>query len=111
MVVYCYETKSGKVVEKLFPMGQAPKTVKIGRTVARRSFSAESKSVPSEAGWPLECLGSGVNADQAGELRGHFKKHGLNIPVSSDGNPIYPNAAMRRKGLKCRNIVDRSSYI
>jgi len=65
----------------------------------------------SSKGWPFECLGSGVNAEQAPELREYFKKQGLRVEVSNDGNPIYESPAQRKKALKCRGFVDKASYI
>jgi len=59
----------------------------------------------------MECIASGVNANQAGELRDFFAKSGVPTEVTSDGNPIYRNASHRRRALKARGFVDRSSYI
>jgi hypothetical protein len=76
-----------------------------------RSFADERPGVPSTKGWPLECVASGVHASQAGELREFYRKHGCPTEVSADGNPIYRNAAHRRKALKLRGFNDKASYI
>jgi hypothetical protein len=76
-----------------------------------RSFADERPGVPSTKGWPLECVASGVHASQAGELREFYRKHGCPTEVSEDGNPIYRNAAHRRKALKLRGFKDKASYI
>ena len=112
MPVYCYQSeKTGQIIERFYPMGKAPKMLKLKSGVARRSFAAERKSVPATAGWPMECLASGVHSSQAGELRDHFTKVGVPTEVSADGNPIYRNKEHRRKALKARGFVDRSSYV
>jgi hypothetical protein len=76
-----------------------------------RSFADERPGVPSTKGWPLECVASGVHASQAGELREFYRKHGCPTEVTEDGNPIYRNAAHRRKALKLRGFKDKASYI
>lgn len=95
-------------------MGKAPESIKLeDGAKATRDIVAESKSrgaSPDRPGWPIECLGSGVNAADAPKLRAEFKKLGIKCDVSNDGNPIYTDSAHRRKCLKARGFVDRSSY-
>jgi hypothetical protein len=112
MPMYCYRI-GNEVVDVFFPMGSAPKTIRVRGGVARRDYSAESKAVvgvDSGRGWPLECVASGVNASQAGELRDFFSRSGVPTEVTSDGNPVYKNASHRKKALKLRGFVDRSAY-
>jgi hypothetical protein len=111
MPVYCYRARDGEVVERVFPVGEAPAKILVKGLPAARDFGAERKSIPAAAAWPMECIASGVNANQAGELRDHFVKVGVPTEVSRDGNPIYRDAQHRRKALKARGFVDRSSFI
>lgn len=78
--------------------------------VVTHSISVRGGSGNVRKTWPLECFGSGVHADQAPELRKHFKEHGVNVEVSKDGNPIYTSAAQRKKALKCRGLIDKASF-
>ncbi len=110
MPTYCYKTDDGELHDRIFPIGKAPKKVVIGGKVARRSIVDERKSYPPTKGWPMTCVASGVNAAQAGELRDYLQKRGVSTEVTTDGDPIYRNAAHRRKALKARGLVDRSSY-
>lgn len=110
MPIYCYESNDGDVVERYCKAGCAPKRIEVGGVKYRRSFAAERVGVPAQKGWPIECVASGVNAGQAGELRDHFKKAGVPTEVSADGNPIYRDARHRRKALKCRGLFDKSSF-
>ena len=74
-----------------------------------RDFRAEQVSVPPTKGWPMKpCLASGVNANQAGELRDLFRKHGETVRVTRDGDPIYENTNQRKRCLKMRGIADRN---
>ena len=111
MPVYCYETVDGKLVEKFFPVGRAPRFVRVAKKRARRSFAAERKSVPSPRCWPMTCFASGVHASQADQLRAHLTKAGVPTEVTRDGDPVYRSAEHRRKALKARGFVDKSSYV
>jgi hypothetical protein len=110
MPTYCYINEDGERRQLTYPIGRQPVNVKINGKVARRDYQAEAVGVPPATGWPIECVASGVNAEQAGELKKHFKDHGLNIPVTNDGNPVYSNPNQRRKALKCRGLVDKASF-
>jgi len=110
MATYCY-TDGKETVDFHFPMGKAPKHIRRDGRTWTRDFSAERPGVPCSAGWPIECYASGVHPSQAQELRDYFKRHGCPTEVSADGNPIYRNAAHRKKALKCRGFRDRAAYL
>lgn len=110
MPIYCYENKDGDVIERVYPVGKAEKGFKFKGEWYTRCIGAEIPSVPATKGWPIECIGSGVQPEQASELRELFKKSGVPTEVSRDGNPIYRDASHRKKALKCRGFFDRSSY-
>lgn len=123
MVTYCFLHPKDGILERAFPMGQAPAFLQFeDGSIAPRNFQAEHvsgsivgsensvKSRPKRT-WPMEpCVASGVHASQAQELRDHYKKHGLSIEVPPSGDPIYESAAQRKKGLKCRGMHDRNSF-
>lgn len=110
MPTYCYR-RGKKVVTRVFSVAERPQSIMIGGKEYVRSFADERPGVPSTKGWPLECVASGVHASQAGELREFYRKNGCPTEVSEDGNPIYRNAAHRRKALKLRGFKDKASYI
>ncbi len=112
MPIYCYETKEGRIIERFYVAGQAPRTLTFARgKQARRCYSAERKTIPASTGWPLTCFASGVHPDQAGELRDHLRKSGVPTEVTPDGDPVYLNARHRKKALKARGLVDKSSFM
>lgn len=109
MPAYCYTVKGEGTVERVFPMGEAPKAVYVDGKSARRDYRAEQVKVPAAAGWPMEpCVGSGVNAEQAGELREFLKRSGVPTEVNHDGDPIYRDKNHRERALKARNLHDRN---
>jgi len=111
MPVYCYENKSGDVIEKVFPIDHIhPKGFKFHGQWYSRSLQAEGVNTPSASGWPIECIGSGVHPDDAGALRQCFNDAGVPTEVSNDGNPIYKNSRHRKAALKCRGLHDKASY-
>ncbi len=76
---------------------------------ANRDFRSEQVTVPPNKGWPMEpCIGSGVNAVQADELRGFFDKHGETVEVTGDGDPVYENTNQRKRCLRMRGFADNS---
>jgi hypothetical protein len=108
-VIYRYRTDDGRVTEVDRPMGPQPDTITLeDGTVAKRVWGALPAS--GTKGWPMECLASGVNAEQAQDLRDEFKRVGVPTEVSADGNPIYTSAAHRKRALKARGFFDRASY-
>ena len=124
MPTYCYRSDNNVVIEKFFRMGEALEVLTLeDGTSARRDFQSEhvsgqmvgtenpvAQSAKPNRPWPMTCYASGVHPEQAGELRGHFKKHGLNIEVNNNGDPVYESAAQRKKALKCRGIHDNASF-
>jgi hypothetical protein len=112
MPTYCYR-RGRRVVERVFSVRDRPETITVKGLVYKRDRASEfgGVSVPSSAGWPMECLASGVHASQAGELRKFFSDHGCPTEVTADGNPVYRSAAHRKKALKLRGFRDNSSYI
>jgi len=135
MPIYCYKIVEGqdvkasvptailKTVEMVFPIGKAPEIIKVlpegssdigifkpFKFQRDRAAEMESISVPATAGWPFACFASGVNASQAGELRTLLANKGVPTEVTSDGDPVYRDPAHRRKALKVRGYVDKSSY-
>lgn len=108
MPTYCYSSENGEVIERVYPMGKAPATIYQGEF--RRDFAAEQTSRPGRAGWPITCFASGVNANQAQELRDHLRERGVPTEVTSDGDPVYTSPGHRKKALKARGIHDRNSF-
>ena len=121
MAIYIFSTDDGEVVERAFPMGTCPASVTVGGRLAHRNRSLEyphtfvkGTKTPVKRGngiWPMNgCVASGVQPDQAQELRDFYKKHGMNVEVNKDRDPIYTSAKQRHKALKIRGIHDKNSY-
>jgi len=111
MPTYCYR-RGKRVVSRVFSIAERPETIRIGGRVYRRDRATEFAGtfVAPHAGWPIECVASGVNPCQAGELRDYLARKGVPTEVSEDGNPIYRDAAHRRKALKARGMHDKASF-
>ena len=122
MPIYCFRTDNNEIIDRFFSMGEAPDVIvlKDGRA-ARRDFQAEGvtgqvvgtnnpvKQRPKRP-WPMECVGSGVHASQAQELRDHLTERGCPTEVTNDGDPIYTSAAHRKKALRVRGFHDRAGF-
>ncbi len=127
MITYCYtDPISKKTSDWIFPRGEAPESIVIpeveGNIVLERNRRAELSGItfsvktkdsykPASGPWPMKpCVGSGVNANQAQELRDHFQRNGVSVEVTNDGDPIYTSAEHRKRALKCRGIHDNNSF-
>jgi len=109
---YCFEDDKGNVVEKDLDNGkEIPERITVKGKKYNRSYRAEAVGIPASAGWPMECIASGVHADQGRELGEFLNKNGVPTDISRDGNPIYRDVGHRRKALKARNFVDKDSFI
>lgn len=113
MPTYCFETPDGKVIEKVFPRGEAPDMILLdnGRA-AKRSYRAEhaDRRRSAGSGWPLTCVASGVNASQAGELHKFLKDAGVPTEITKDGDPVYRDPHHRKRALYARGMFDKSAY-
>ncbi len=122
MPVYCFSTESGEVTERQYPRDRVPEAIvvltKDGKWVeyANRDYRAENVRGSIGAGrtklsgWPQTCFASGVNANQADELRDHLARRGCPTEVTEKGDVVYTSAAHKRKALKVRGICDKSAF-
>ncbi|MFA5766843.1 MAG: hypothetical protein WC919_02890 [Candidatus Paceibacterota bacterium] len=59
---------------------------------------------------PIACVASGVNPEQAQELRDFYAMHGESVEVTNEGDPVYTSMRQRRRLLKLRGFHDRSAF-
>lgn len=113
MPTYCYKKPDGGIIEEVFPRGEAPEGILTdnGR-LARRCYQAEhaGRRRSAGSGWPLTCVASGVNAEQAGELYKFLKDAGVPTEVTRDGDPVYRDPHHRKRALRARGMFDKSAY-
>jgi len=109
---YCYSTGSGPVVELMFPMGKAPKTITLDDgVVAGRDFQAERCAFSGTPGqWPIECDASGVHPAQRKAAYQESVRNGVPTLFTDDGRAVLRDKGHRKKYLKSLGIVDRNSY-
>ena len=111
MLTYCYTTEDGRTEDHSFPVGTAPVAVNFkDGSVAKRDYAAEHRPLRAGGGWPMTCYASGVNPNQAQELRDFYKKHGFRCDVNSSGDPVYESSSHRKAALKLRNLHDKNSF-
>jgi hypothetical protein len=81
-------------------------------TIYTRDYGSERKSLQTETsvGWPMPpCNSSGVQPEQAQELRDHFKKHGVPTEVTKQGDPIYRTPTHQKRALACRGMHNKAA--
>lgn len=108
---YAYELPDETVVWREFPMmGEIPQTVDVDGVKAKRSYRSEVKGGKPKKGYPITCYASGVNANQAQELRDEFKRVGVPTEVTINGDPVYLDSGHRKRALKARGFFDRAAF-
>ena len=107
MVTYCYKTPGGEIVERMAPMGQAPRFLVVHGKRAKRCLQAEmadpigTKKVHCRASMAL-----GVNPRQVPELQRLLKSRGCR-PTQFDAqgdclvqDQRHANEIMRARGMR-----------
>lgn len=114
MPAYCYTTDDGEVVERVYPMGKAPRKIKLrdGRT-ANRNFAVEhSAPVPTtDACWPLYSRALGVPPESVAEHTKFFADRGIPCEFKENKHGMYDmklnSRQHRRQVLRAVGMHDR----
>lgn len=109
-MLYCYTTKSGKTVERSFPIGKSPMFVVFEGKRAYRDFVAEQRQVRDTPGaWPMFSGAAAVHPSQIPQAIEAAKLHGVNIEFSKTGEPKFESPNHRKRYLRTRKIFDRNA--
>ncbi len=110
-MTYCYTNALGITEDYLFPIGKALPFLSFkDGSIAKRDYAAEHWPRRAGSGWPMTCYASGVNPNQAQELRDFYKKHSFRCEVNNSGDPVYESSSHRKTALKLRNLHDKHSF-
>jgi hypothetical protein len=114
MPVYCYTTKEGVTIDRVFSMGKAPKRVRVGpRRWAARDIVAEHRGFKNTPGnWPMEgSFASTIHPDQHGQYAEAMKKAGVptNYVPEKSGllAPVFRSRGHRRRYAEVVGHYDR----
>ncbi len=111
MPMYSYTTSSGTTVERYFPMGKAPKRVKVGVVYARKDLAADhTRKSSGRGGWPMWSMAMGVQPNQAAEAEAEATRLGVPTRFSREtGDCEFRNRSHKKKYLKVTGYYDRSA--
>ncbi len=106
MPTYCYSTKAGQTVERVYPMGKAPARVRAGAQWADRDLGAEhgcpTRHSPKIDGKVILSSSMGVHPRQVAELKAFYKKRlGYAVGVAPDGRVELPARSSKRRKEIC----------
>lgn len=112
MATYCYTTNDGQTVERTYPIGQMPKTVKVGRKVARLDVGAmHSLQRGGQHGYPYWSDAFFANPEVQQQWIDHYAKNGIkDVEFHKDGRLKVNSAEHRRALMKANGYVDFNSY-
>ena len=110
MPIYCY-SHQGKVIERFFKMGEAPKAIMDYGTKYERDIHAEHQR-PQPVGdlWPLLSDAAGIHPEQIPAMSAEARKRGVPTDYTADGQVIFRDPHHRRDYLKAFGMHDRASY-
>lgn len=114
MPLYCFTTKDGQTVERMFPMGECPEKVRVGGKVAKRDYQAESKGGMLPANWPMVSdMAFGYAPEQMAEVLKHDKESGLHgteyKKVDGEYSPVFTNPHHRTRYCRAHGMFDRNA--
>lgn len=116
MTPYCYSNERGDREVLYFPMGKAPKTVKINGLTATRDFRAEQcpKKDPhgvTPGGWPRESeIAFGVHPKQRKQFADKCKRLGVPTHITERGNAILESPSHQKRLAKALGMYDRAAW-
>ena len=116
MSFYVYSTEDGKVEERYFPIGKAPKLIYISGQKAHRNFQLEHHKTrepwaSTPGGYPKESWAMGVHPKQVPEAVAKFAKAGVPTEFNKrTGDPIITSLSHQRKVQKVLGLIDRAGW-
>lgn len=81
----------------------------LGEELAREGIKTGPKAKPqTRARWPMVSVNAGINPEQIGELREHWRQRGvIGCDVLPNGDIVWESAAARKKDCESRGLYDR----
>ena len=109
MPTYCYSSKDGRIVERVYPVGSAPKRIQIQGRVYHRDFALERPNTRPPGNWPMESYALGVNPDQAKEAEAESVKMGVPTQFASNGDAVFTSPSHRKRYAEALGYFDRNA--
>lgn len=112
MATYCYSNEGRELtVEKQFPIGKAPLTIKVAGVPFERDIAAEHDGFQDTPGnYPCYSAAMGVLPSQRDEFRKLDKAHGIETVFDEKGRVRLESREHRRRLMKARRVVDFDGY-
>jgi len=99
MPFYSYvHPKSKRIYDEIFPMGKAPKFIKIEGVKCKRCLLAElaSQNGLNPKNWPMKSRALAVHPSQRKEYSEFAKKHGVPTYFDEMGHPVFRTKGHRK---------------
>jgi hypothetical protein len=112
--LYSYTDKKGKTVtvERRYPMGAAPNSLKISGRRFVRNVVAEHRGQHKTSCWPIVSTAMGVQPNEIERDRRELAMHGIkNVQYTKDGDIVVPDAQTHRRLRRAIGLRDRKSYV
>lgn len=113
MACYCYRLSDNNVVIRQFPIGKAPKSIRVGKRKALRDITAEHDPLgqrPLKGKWPIFSDQLGVHPIDIPRAKAHAKKIGIPTDFTPDGRAVLREPKHRKRYSEALGFYDRNSY-
>ena len=114
MAIYVYRNQAtGEALEKVYPLGKAPRRIRRDGRHYVRDIAAEhgQRAEVSRGLWPKVSTAAGCHPDQIGEFEAFDKQHGLKgAEYLPNGDVKFFSKRARDRWLSGHGLIDRSAY-
>lgn len=113
MATYSYSADNGHTIDRIFPMGKAPRRVKFKGRTYRRNYRGEwrrHRDGERAKLWPMRSDAFGVGIHQVAEATAHMKKMG--VPTEFDpatGEAVFRSGLHRKRAVEVEGMFDRDA--
>jgi hypothetical protein len=116
MMIYCYETPDGEIVERVMTVAEmkafqeSPESEGFKRRIDIEHGSKIMNRTGIDHKWRrgLACEASAVHPSQVDEFKQIMADHGCPTDFKKTGEPIYHSRDHRRRAMEIRGLYDRN---
>ncbi|MGH2272166.1 hypothetical protein ACQ9LF_10235 [Anaerohalosphaeraceae bacterium U12dextr] len=109
MPQYCFTDDQDHTICRFYPLGKAPRQVRLGKTVFKRNLRAEHAGTRHTPGnWPMKSDAAGVHPSQIKEAYDHSVRIGIPTQFAPDGRAIFTGREHRKNYCRAIGLHDRN---
>ncbi len=108
MPTYCY-SNGNAVIERFYPMGEAPRKIRKGGKTFRRDFQAERPGARPPGNWPMLSDAMGCDESQVKDAEAESVKMGVPTHFTKEGCAVFTSPEHRKRYCEAFGFFDRNA--